>query len=144
MEIEKTYQLKKDLLSVAYILTNRGGTELRFKFIPRLDLSFPGEGESYLRIVKPGGEAKNALSRAEGTIPHTAGVEFRDLKNEAVLTLESDRSFDAVIRSVRVPCPVYGRDVPFYQSTCVLPATAVVLKKEASWKTEYRLKFSHR
>jgi hypothetical protein len=144
VEIEKTYHLKKDTLSVTYLLTNRSGKVLRFNFIPRLDLSFPGEGESYQRILKPGGEAKDALSGPEGTIPDTTGIEFRDLKNEVTLTLESDRNFDAFIRSVRVSCPVCGKDVSLYQSTCILPVTAVVLKGEASWKTEYRLKFSHR
>jgi hypothetical protein len=144
VEIEKTYHLKKDSLSVAYLLTNRSDKVIRFNFVPRLDLSFPGEGESHQRILKSGGEAKDALSGAEGTIPNTSGVEFRDLKNEVTLTLESDRNFDAIIRSVRVSCPVYGRDVSLYQSTCILPVNAVVLQGEASWKTEYRLKFSHR
>jgi hypothetical protein len=141
VEIEKTYRLSKDALSVEYLLTNRGGEELRFNFIPRLDLSFPGEGENYQRILKSGGGEESALPAAEGTIPDAAGVEFWDLKNEVILTLESDRNFDACIRPVRVSCPVYGRDAPLYQFTCVLPVTPVVLNPEASWKTGYRLKF---
>jgi hypothetical protein len=142
VEIEKTYCLKKDSLLVRYILTNRGGKELRFTFIPRLDLSFPGEGENYQRVLKPGSEAKSALPKAEGTIPDTSGVEFRDLKNEVILTLESDRNFDAYIAPTRVPCRIHGKVVPLYQSTCVLPVTALVLEAETSWKTEYRLKLS--
>ncbi|MDR2071189.1 MAG: DUF1925 domain-containing protein, partial [Treponema sp.] len=128
VEIKKTYRLSQDSLSVMYLLTNQGGAELRFNFIPRLDLSFPGEGESYQRILKPGGKAQDALPGAEGTIPDTAGVEFRDLKNEVILTLESDRNFNAFIQPTRVSCPGHSRKAPLYQSTCVLPVTAVVLK----------------
>ncbi|MDR2742590.1 MAG: DUF1925 domain-containing protein [Treponema sp.] len=144
VEIEKTYYLKKDTLSIRYLLTNRGGEELRFNFIPRLDLSFPGEGENYQRVLKPGGGVESALPGAEGIIPDTAGVEFQDLKNEVSLTLESDSNFDAYIQPVRVSCPVHGRDVPLYQFTCILPVTAVVLNPEASLETGYRLKLSHR
>ncbi|MDR0760430.1 MAG: DUF1925 domain-containing protein [Treponema sp.] len=142
VEIEKTYHLDKDTLSVIYTLTNRGGKDMEFNFIPRLELSFPGEGDSYQRILKPGDEAKNALPHAEGTIPDTAGVEFRDLKNEVILTLKSDRNFNAYMQPTRVTCPIDGKNVSLYQSTCVLPVTAVLLKEEASWTAEYRLKLS--
>jgi hypothetical protein len=145
VEIEKIYRLKKDTLAVMYILTNKAGKEARFNFIPRLDLAFSGEGESYQRILKPGGEEiRNVFSNGEGTIRNTAGVEFQDIKNEVSLALTADRNFDAYIKPIRVSCPVRGKHVSLYQSTCVVPVTAVSLVPGASWKIEYRLKVSHR
>ncbi|MDR0377320.1 MAG: DUF1926 domain-containing protein [Spirochaetaceae bacterium] len=140
VEIEKTYRLTQDALSVMYLLTNRGGKELTFNFVPRLDLAFPGGGENYQRVLKPGGEVKNALPGAEGTIADTAGVELRDLKNEVSITLESNRNFTVHIHPTRVSCPVHGKNVSLYQSTCVLPVSPVVLKGKASWTAEYQMK----
>jgi hypothetical protein len=142
VEIEKTYHLTEGVLSVKYLLTNRGGKKTRFNFIPRLDLAFPGEGENYQRILKAGGAA--GLPHAEGTILNTSGVEFQDLKNEVSLTLESDRNFDAYIKPRRVSCTVYGKETALYQSTCVLPVNAVSLVPGASWEAEYRIKTVHR
>jgi hypothetical protein len=142
VEIGKTYRLHQDSLSVIYLLTNQGDTELQFNFIPRLDLSFPGEGECYQRILKRGGEAW--LPKAEGTIMDTSGVEFWDLKNEVSLSLESDRNFDVYVQPIRISCPIHGKNVPLYQSTCVLPVTAIVLPPGDSWTTAYRLRLSLR
>jgi hypothetical protein len=142
VEIKKTYHLHQDLLSVVYLLTNQGDEELRFNFIPRLDLSFPGEGECYQRVLKRGSEAP--LLGAEGVISDASGVEFRDLKNEVSLNLESNRNFDARIQPIRVSCPIHGKNVLLYQFTCVLPVTAVILPRGDVWTTEYRLRLSPR
>ncbi|MDR3130562.1 MAG: DUF1926 domain-containing protein [Treponema sp.] len=142
VEIEKTYRLEKDTLSVEYLLSNRGGKELRFNFILRLDLSFPGEGKNYQRILKSDGEKENALPDAGGTISNTKGIEFWDIKNDVILSLESKLNFDACILPIRVSCPVYGMETPLYQFTCALLVTPVFLKPGASWKTTYLLKFS--
>jgi hypothetical protein len=144
VEIEKTYHLKKDVLSIHYRLTNRGGEPLRFGFVPRLDLSFPGEGEGFLRVLKLGAEAKDALSGAAGEIRDAGGLEFQDLKNEVTIILSADRNFDALILPVKIPCFVYGEELQLYQSTCVIPLSMLSLESEASWEAEYRLKLSQR
>jgi hypothetical protein len=143
IEIEKTYQLKKDVLTVRYRFANRGAEALRFSFVSRLNLAFPGEGEGYQRILKLGADAKDALSGAEGEIRDTGGIELWDLKNEVTLTLSSDQNFDVRILPLKISCPVYGEEQWLYQSTCVLPVKIISLESGASWETEYRLKLSH-
>ncbi|GHV82573.1 hypothetical protein AGMMS49991_11310 [Spirochaetia bacterium] len=140
IEIEKTYHLKKDILSVRYTLTNRGGAPAVFNFIPRLDLSFPGEGELFQRVFKVTAGGKEPLNDAGGD---AAGIEFQDLKNEVIITLSSDRGFDARILSITTPCLVYGSEKRLYQSTCLLPVKKLDLEAEGSWTAEYTLKLAH-
>jgi hypothetical protein len=140
VKIEKTYHLAKGVLSVKYLLTNQSDKKMRFNFIPRLDLAFPGEGENYQRVMKAGA----GLPLAEGAVLDTPGLEFQDIRNEVSLTLESDRNFDAYIKPRRVSCPVHGKETALYQSTCVLPVNAVSLGPNVSWETEYRITLAHR
>ncbi|GHV87651.1 glycosyl hydrolase [Spirochaetia bacterium] len=140
--ILKTYHLKKDALRVRYTLTNRGDTPALFNFIPRLDLSFPGEGEQFQRVFKITGAGKEPLGEGE-TAPDAEGIEFQDLKNEVIITLSSDRGFDARLLQVTAPCLVYGSEQRLYQSTCVLPARKINLDAEGSFTAEYTLKLAY-
>ncbi|MDR2517777.1 MAG: DUF1925 domain-containing protein [Spirochaetaceae bacterium] len=155
--LRKEYHLKRDSLTVRYTITNRGAEQLICNFIPRIDLSFPGEDDRCLRIFRllPQGESpskdteKSAppVSR-EALVPDPSGVitgsasavEFQDLKNEVIITLTADRIFNAAIVPVRVPAPVYGTETPLYQSTCLLPAQTLDLAPDAAFTAEFILK----
>ncbi|GHV15941.1 glycosyl hydrolase [Spirochaetia bacterium] len=143
IEIVKAYHLKKDALVVHYTLYNRGAEGVRFRFIPRLDLSFPGEGDLYQRISKIAPRGKEPFPQGEGALQDIMGIEFGDIKNEVLLTLIADRSFDARIFSVRTPCLVHGHETTLYQSTCVMPVKDLSLESDASWTGEFTVKLSH-
>jgi hypothetical protein len=143
IEIKKAYHLKKDALLVHYTLTNRGAESARFRFIPRIDLSFPGEGDLYQRICTITAGGKAPFPQGEGELQGVTGIEFGDIKNEVLLTLISDQSFDARIFSVRTPCLIHGSETTLYQSTCVMPVKDLSLEREASWTGEFTVKLSH-
>jgi hypothetical protein len=142
IEIEKTYYLKRDILTVHYRFVNRGAGTLSFSFVSRLDLAFSGEGEGCQRILKLGADTN--LGGAEGEIRDTGGIELRDLKNEVSLSLSSDQNFDVRILPLKISCPIYGEEQWLYQATSVIPVKKVFLESGASLETEYRLKLSHR
>ena len=139
MAIEKTWQLKKNFLSVEYVLKNSGSNELKFIFSPSIDLSFPGEGETFLRVLALRDEEKENIAAGGGAqVKNVKALEFQDLKNEAVITLEANRNFDGRLFHLFSPCA--GRDE--YQSTCFMPAFAVSLESGKSWKVSLSLKIS--
>jgi hypothetical protein len=142
VEIEKIYSLKKDTLTLEYNLINRGQDPEEFNFIPALDLSFPGEGEAFLRIL--------ALKRGEkektsgiNEYKNVEGIEFQDIKNEVSLTLTANRSFDTQIFPVTTRCRLNGKTGDFYQSTGIVPLMPVFLKQGESWETELKLRIRH-
>ncbi|MDR1987178.1 MAG: DUF1925 domain-containing protein [Treponema sp.] len=150
IELEKRYQIRKDTLKVTYVLINRGtGTETG-RFIPSLDLSFPGEGESFVRLVKfpaapsttPASEEPETASLAlEGTVITDAeGITLEDLKNEVFITLKSDLNFDAWIVPIRTPCRIQGALHPMYQSTCIMPIRPFVLEPGDCLAAEFSLR----
>ncbi|MDR1353297.1 MAG: DUF1926 domain-containing protein [Treponema sp.] len=143
VEINKTCCLKRDSLLVQYRLVNRGARETEFDFTPRLDLVFPGEGDSCLRVYKVGPEGKDALRGGQGELPVVQKIELDDLENELIITLSCDKAFDAHIVPVYADCPVYGREQRLYQSTCVLPVTRLSLESGGSWSADYTLRLAY-
>ncbi|MDR2102680.1 MAG: DUF1925 domain-containing protein [Treponema sp.] len=140
VEVEKTYRLDKDILSVDYSLINRGGGEENFLFAPGIDLSFPGDGEAFLRIFKGNTAVKGPA--AETILTGAAELKFQDLKNKAAITLCSDQAFDAWIFSIKTPEKPGGENRDHYQSTWILPHTPVLLKPGAAFKMAFTLEFS--
>jgi hypothetical protein len=143
ISMEKHYQLRKDTLTVSYSLRNSGGKEENFCFVPVMELSFPGDGEEYQQIF--GGGTAILPIPPEGA--DTAGVKslkFRDIKNETVINLEADRTFQGRITPVYCRLPgengVPGRCV--YQSTRITPLFSVRLGAGESWKLVLSLKFT--
>ncbi|GHV52500.1 glycosyl hydrolase [Spirochaetia bacterium] len=140
--IEKSYQLRKDTLTAAYTLTNRGAETTEFQFAPVIDLSFSGEGEEFVRVlkgntgVKPEPDGRLFLKDAEA-------LKFQDLKNEAIINLGSAKAFDACIFPVRSPCGADGSAPEFYQSTCIIPLLRITLQSGETWENEFTLKISH-
>jgi hypothetical protein len=136
IETEKVWQLKKNLLSLTYTLKNTGEKTAAFSLVPEIDLSFPGEGEAFVRTLAVKGNVREALvSGKEVFTGAAASLEFKDLKNEAVISLESNRSFDARIFPVR-------NGSGEYQSTCIMPLLPVSLEPGKSWETVFSLKIS--
>jgi hypothetical protein len=141
VEVEKVYFLKKDTLSVSYALTNRGKEETSFQFAPAIDLSFPGEGEAFVRFFKIRSGAKDAPF-SETTIRDAEGIKIQDLKNEVQIVLGSKKTFNAGIVPVKTPGPAKkGPDL--YQSTCLIPLQEASVLPGETWTTEFTLKFSH-
>jgi hypothetical protein len=135
IRIEKGYQLRKDTLSVNYKLRNSGGEEENFLFVPAVELSFPGDGEEYQRIFGA------ALPVPPEGAAGLKTLKFHDIKNEVILTLEADKSFDGRILPVysRVPGETGGRA---YQSTRIIPLFKVRLGAGETWKLALSLKFA--
>jgi hypothetical protein len=142
MELEKTYHLRKDILTVDYTLTNRGGETERFALLSEIDLSFAGEGDTLQRILKLAGGTREAVSgRTELT--GLEGVEFQDIKNETILTLGVDRSITAWIVPIRTRCRIHGFIADQYQSTCVAPVIPMTLEPGGKEKICFTLRITH-
>jgi hypothetical protein len=137
IEIEKQYILKQDVLKVRYALINRGTEAASFKFIPRIDLSFSGDGEDMLRVFCFRDQENGPSIPGEAETNQLRGIEFRDLKNELTLSLFADRDFDGWI----LPRPLHIRDalISRYQSTCLMPVMTLRLEPEERWGTEFKL-----
>ena len=137
IEIEKTWQMKKNSLALEYVLKNPETKHISFVFCPQLDLSFPGEGGNFLRVLAQREGGKEGVSFDEAvTIKSTKGLEFQDIKNETLIALDASRSFDARIFHVRT-----GFDQG-YQSTCIMPFFPVTLEGDKTWKMTFSLKIS--
>jgi hypothetical protein len=136
IEIEKSYQVKKDSIHVSYTITNRGETHAAFIFAPQIDLALPGEGESFVRFYtcKPGAEAPVSRHAREADC-----LKIHDIKNEVQITLSCSKPFDGQIDPVRVN----DNGEEFYQAYCVMPFFHLTLEALNSWESEFVLKFSH-
>jgi len=141
IEIEKTWQLKKNSVSLEYVLKNSGAKTISFIFCPSVDLSFSGEGEGFLKVLslkdKDGDKEIIALN-SQDTIRNIKILEFQDIKNEALVSLELNRSFDARIFHVR--SGPGGREE--YQSTCLMPLLSISLDRGKTWKAAFSLKIN--
>jgi hypothetical protein len=137
IEIEKRYLLKQDTLHVCYTLINRGPTPASFKFAPRIDLSFSGGGDDLLKVFRSHAQENEPAIGRGAEIRNIRGLEFRDIKNELTLSLSADQTFDGWI------LPVHDAASSQYQSTCLMPVTALTLPPEGQWKTEFKLTISH-
>jgi 4-alpha-glucanotransferase len=139
VEIEKSFQVKRDSIHVSYTITNRGAESDAFLFAPMIDLALPGEGESFARFYacKPGvPDAPVSVSLRE-----TDCLKIHDIKNEVQITLSSGKLFDGRITPVYSGDPEKGGK--FYQAYCVMPVFPLTLEAGNSWEAEFTLKFSH-
>ena len=148
IEIEKRWQLKKSSITLDYVLRNTGETQESFTFCPQVELSFPGDDGTRLRVLaqKDGGRegvkdgiAKETLVFDESiTIKNIRGLEFQDITNEALIALETNSAFNAKIFHIR--STFNGRAA--YQSTCIMPFFSVSLDGDKTWKVTFSLKIS--
>jgi len=139
VEIEKTYQVKKDSIYVSYTISNRGTGPEVFQFAPSIDLALPGEGESFARFYfcKPGVPDAPVY----GLPGETDCLKIHDIRNEVQITLSSSKPFDVRIAPLRVKNPDNNEEL--YQAYCVVPIFPLALEAGDSWEAEFTLKFSH-
>jgi hypothetical protein len=143
IELEKTYHLKDDILTLTYSLQNRGDDRARFKFIPQIDFSFPGEGEAFLRVFTFNSGVKEPVPPGAGEIKQARGIELQDLKNETILSLLSTGTFDLWILPIRTRGLINGSIQELYQSTCFMPVQNVSLGPGEAYQNEFILRIYH-
>ena len=134
IEIKKRFSLKKDLLTVAYTLTNRGAESAAFRFTPEINLSFAGEGEAFVRFFSYKSGAKEALP-GEAPIHGADCLKMQDVQNEVQIKFASAKPFDGRLATSRAG----GQ----YQSSRILPLFDLSLESGGSWSNEFTLRFSH-
>jgi hypothetical protein len=125
IEIEKTYSLVKDVLTVSYKLTNLGKKIETFRFVPEINFSFAGKGDEYVRF-----ENETALDNN-----NAACLKIHDIKNEVQISLLSSKQYSLHI--------AFAYNNSLYQSTRLLPLFPLVLESGETWTNEFILKFSH-
>jgi alpha-amylase len=133
--IEKTYRLRQDTIIVSYTIHSRGTAEEQFLFCPEFHFAFAGYGEGQLRI----------FAQKDGDrVPVTAGdcysnaldhIQFQDLDNETVITLSSDKRFDALLGINNL----FGR----YQSSSLTLIIPVFLERDAKISQEFCFSITH-
>jgi hypothetical protein len=138
--IEKKYRLRREGLTVNYVVTNRGSGVEHFSLLPEIDLSFAGEGQTSKRIYALRGDEKELLNGESGELGAAEGIEFQDLKNEVILSLSGEIPGNYWIFPVRTRCRMDGIIGDYYQSTCIIPAIRLRLKPGESHKIQFTLK----
>ena len=136
IEVKKTWHLKRNAVNLQYMLKNTGPDTERFFLIPSVDFSFSGGDESFVRFLGLYANSKEAINPGIDAQIHKdlLGLEFRDLKNETVLSLESGKSFTAKIFRV-----AFNSE---YQFNTIMPMFNIVLDPGKSWDTGFTLKIS--
>jgi hypothetical protein len=143
IELEKTYRLKDDILTLTYSLQNRGNDRECFKFIPQIDFSFPGEGDPFLRVFTFNSGVKEPVPPGAGEIKQAQGIELQDLKNETILSLLSTGAFDLWSLPIRTRGLIGGSLQELYQSTCFMPIQEVFLEPGEAYQSEFSLRIYH-
>ncbi|MCL2804521.1 MAG: DUF1926 domain-containing protein [Treponema sp.] len=141
IEIDKCYMLKKDVLSVSYMIKNTGKETQNFVFIPEINLSFAGVTDELVRFYAIEASGTAGLQDTPVDIHFNASnLKIHDVKNEVQLLL----AFTGQGSSLSVNgclVPAYSGNV--YQGTRILPAFALSLNPDETWKNDFSLKFSH-
>ncbi|MDR0472079.1 MAG: DUF1926 domain-containing protein [Treponema sp.] len=133
IELIKTWQMKKSVINLRYTLKNTGTADENFFLISRVVLSFPGDTNDFLRIPALKGTSKETAGNS-GTIKNIYSLEFQDIKNEAILVLESSQQFSADIHSCT--------SGSIYQYTEILLGLPVSLEAGKTWETDLSLRIS--
>jgi len=132
IEINKCFLLKKDAISVSYILKNTGTESQKFKFITEIDFSFAETGEEFVRFYTVDKTGKDIHLESKFGADN---LKIHDLKNEVQIILSSKNEFSGCL----VPFCKNG----LYQATRIIPGFLINLEPNESWTNEFVLKFSH-
>jgi len=128
IEIQKTYSLEKNMLNLAYKLTNTGDEKTVLCFIPRFDLALAG-GELIFR--KSQGEEERS---ADKTSAKRRVVSFEE---------SSSKHGAAVGVGFQTPCDLYYADLEeFFQTWTFLPLFQVFLNPGDSWENRITVSIS--
>ena len=133
IEINKSYSLKRDILTVSYTLKNTGKGKEIFLFVTEIDFSFAGEGEDNVRFYTVDNAGKDI--HVEKFLPDCETLKILDVKNEVQLLLGCDKTFSGCL------VPAYNGGL--YQATRILPLFSISLEAGEFWSTEFNLKFSY-
>lgn len=140
VELLKTYRLRKNVLSVSYVLTNQGPHPERFNFIPQIDLSLAGIGIDAQRIRALRDNAGEDVVLETQELRSIDELLIEDRVNEVPLSLTSNLPFDLWLQPIRTRCRIDGATVDEYQSTCLMPIKSLVLASGEAWETQFTLK----
>ena len=154
LELEKTWQLKKNNLTLEYLVRNTATGGKSFVFCPQLDLSFPGENETLLRlfaqrevlteVVEQGSQSLLSIEKVPFVfgdsviIRNAIALEFQDILNEALVTLAGSRTFDVKVFHVRSKANAQKE----YLSTCIMPFFHIRLEAGKTWKMVFSFKIT--
>ncbi|MDR2803909.1 MAG: DUF1926 domain-containing protein [Treponema sp.] len=154
IEIEKTFNFKKNEINVTYCLKNTSGGDNEFIFIPELNLAFPSDNDSKLRIYsyneyKSFSEhsEKKSVSLLENSkgfeVSSAAAIDFQDIPNELIINLHSDNGFAAWIFSESVSENAAAKSDADYLSSRVLVRKHITLAASATYSIKFTLSFQH-
>ena len=133
LELNKCYSLKKDALTVSYMIRNTAKETQKFKFIPEINFSFAGAEEESVRFYTTDAGGKD--TPVNNCFNDCGNLKIHDLKNEVQIQLASTQVFSGGL------IPVFYIDL--YQANRILPRFTVSLEAGESWTNEFSLKFSH-
>jgi len=133
IEINKCYSLKKDILTVSYILKNTGKEKEECVFVTEINFSFAGEGEDNVRFHTVDKAGKD--TPAEKLIADCETLKILDVKNEVQILLGCDKPFSGCL------VPTYNEGL--YQAERILLLFSLSLESGESWSCEFNLKFSY-
>jgi len=132
IEINKCYLLKKDNISVSYVIKNTAKEKKYFNFIPEIDFSFAGITDEYARFY--------SVDTADKEIQidklfKTSNLKILDVVNEVQIIISSIKDFSGYM------VPSFQNEM--YQASRILPSFSVNLEPGEIWNNEFTLKFSH-
>ena len=133
VEIVKCYLLKKDMLTVSYVLKNSGEDELKFMFVPQIYFSFTGVGKEFVRIYTVDEKGNDLI--LDRFLSNINNLKIHDVGNEVQIVFSSSKVFSG--------CYITVFKNNFYQTKSILPGFPVTLKSGESWANDFSLKFSH-
>ncbi|AEJ19428.1 alpha-amylase/4-alpha-glucanotransferase domain-containing protein [Gracilinema caldarium] len=134
IEVKKQYSLKKNVLTVNYILINRGIESERFTFLPQIEFSFAEFSTRAYQLFVLQGDIKKEHDLDVWEIRNADSVLFKDCVNDVLISIKSVMPFDTWQYQVFEPQSVY-------QSTCILPVKEVLLTPGEQWETSFQLVF---
>jgi hypothetical protein len=133
IEIEKSYLLKKDVLTTGYSIKNTGKENENFCFTTEIDFSFAGKGEEFVRFYTTDNSGQETC--AEKMTEKAETLKILDVKNEVQIILASAKAFSLCL------VPAYNGGM--YQADRIICCFEVSLESSENWTNEFALKFSH-
>jgi len=130
IEIQKTYRIEKNSLSLSYVLSNRGEDKIVLCFVPRFDLSLSGEE---LLFRKSQGEEERSAEK-QGIKKRVVSLEEQESKQGASIGV-----------GFQTPCDLYYYPVNHYvekagyqslwpQALCFFPVFQLFLNPGDTWE----------
>jgi hypothetical protein len=132
IEINKCYLLKRDGLTVTYVIRNTAKNSQKFQFIPEVDFSFAGLDDESVRFYTTDSNGKDTQIKNSFNADQ---LKIHDLKNEVQIQLSSAQNFSGAL--------LQAFYLNLYQASRILPGFIISLEAGESWTNEFNLKFSH-